>query len=719
MHEIRLDLGDRGAFDVILGEVLSDGGEGWVRSITELEHFCAKIYRRPDALPLLEQRLDILSGFGNGHWHVEDGGPELAYPIGLCRDADGTCIGFAMQKLAWPPYAPLNDVLQPAAAARRNGFLTWEHCVHFAADIARIVGKLHGYDVVVGDLCIDNIFVSLTDGRTTLVDVDSFQLRGPDGTAHPTYVMRSDYSAPELLGRPSTAWRSHLSDLTPLGIVIAQILLDRVHPFAGYPRTESPPDGDDLDAYCIAAGLSWITEPELVDPPRKAPDASAILSKGLIELMHRCFSLGAEAPEKRPLPHEWVTELSRLAAGLKTCSINAYHRFRGGLTHCPWCLRSTVIGRDPFPQPSTPRPEFVSWLVDTDDTADREAAELERIWTEIEEIHASDGVVSGQVVDVTKGGLIVDVGLRAFLPVQQIEIRKPRPRKEYVGLHIEAKITKLDKENGRVSLSRRAWLEQCEADIRRDLLQKLKRIELCAGVVSRVVDFGAIVDLGGIEGLVHKSELAWTYVEDPNDVVKAGQQITVKVLNVDFERERVSLSLKAAVEDPWQRFVQTRKFGEIVRMRVVKIVPFGAFVRSDDDVEGLVHISELADRFVVNADEVVDVDEVVFVKLIKIEHDRKRLSFSLKQADKDVTDADDDFDPDLYGMHEYDEGGNYIYPSGFSVDLQEWLTGFEHQRDAWEAKYEQSHALWEAHREFVRQRTRTKGADLPVGHEGA
>src|SRR5699024_3449947 len=180
------------------------------------------------------------------------------------------------------------------------------------------------------------------------------------------------------------------------------------------------------------------------------------------------------------------------------------------------------------------------------------------------------------------------------------------------------------------------------------------------------------------------------------------QEVTVEVLDVDFDRERVSLSLKATQEDPWQAFARTHAIGQVVPGKVTKLVPFGAFVRVEDGIEGLVHISELAQRHVELPEQVVKVDEEVFVKVIDIDLERRRISLSLKQANEGVDPEGDDFDPSLYGMAaEYDEQGNYKYPEGFDPDTNEWLEGYEAQREAWEAQYTAAHARWEAHKAQV------------------
>ena len=181
--------------------------------------------------------------------------------------------------------------------------------------------------------------------------------------------------------------------------------------------------------------------------------------------------------------------------------------------------------------------------------------------------------------------------------------------------------------------------------------------------MSSIVNFGAFVDLGGVDGLIHVSELSWKHIDHPSEVVKVGDKVTVEVLDVDLDRERISLSLKATQEDPWQRFARTHVPGQIVKGKVTKIVQFGVFISVEDGIEGLVHISELANRHVENPETVVKPGEEVFVKVIDVDLDRRRISLSLKQANDSVDPASEDFDPALYGMPaEYDEQGNYKYP---------------------------------------------------------
>ena len=332
----------------------------------------------------------------------------------------------------------------------------------------------------------------------------------------------------------------------------------------------------------------------------------------------------------------------------------------------------------------------------------KKRAQYERAWGTIEKIKEEDGVVSGSVIEVVKGGLIVDIGLRGFLPASLVEMRRVRDLQPYVGMELEAKIIELDKNRNNVVLSRRAWLEQTQSEVRQTFLNQLQKGQIRKGVVSSIVNFGAFVDLGGVDGLVHVSELSWKHIDHPNEVVEVGTPVTVEVLEVDMDRERVSLSLKATQEDPWQTFARLHQIGQIVPGKVTKLVPFGAFVRVGDGIEGLVHVSELAERHVEIPEQVVSVGDDVMVKVIDIDLERRRVSLSLKQANEGVDVAADEFDASLYGMADsYDEQGNYIYPEGFDPETNEWKPGYEEQQAAWEQQYAEAQARWEAHKRQV------------------
>ena len=288
----------------------------------------------------------------------------------------------------------------------------------------------------------------------------------------------------------------------------------------------------------------------------------------------------------------------------------------------------------------------------------KKRAQYERAWGKIEEIKEAEGVVTGPVIEVVKGGLIIDIGLRGFLPASLVELRRVRDLQPYVGRQLEAKIIELDKNRNNVVLSRRAWLEETQREQREDFLANLKPGEVRRGVVSSVVNFGAFVDLGGMDGLVHVSELSWKHVDHPGSVVNVGDEIEVQVLEVDHDRERISLSLKATQQDPWQEFANAHRVGELVYGRVTKLVPFGAFVQVGEGIEGLVHISEMSAHHVDLPEQVVTPGEELWVKIIDLDLQRRRISLSIKQAAEGGVVAAEY--QDAFGEHQYDDEGNFI-----------------------------------------------------------
>ncbi|HUP69729.1 MAG TPA: 30S ribosomal protein S1 [Acidimicrobiales bacterium] len=298
----------------------------------------------------------------------------------------------------------------------------------------------------------------------------------------------------------------------------------------------------------------------------------------------------------------------------------------------------------------------------------KKRAQYERAWGTIEKIKEDEGMVSGPVIEVVKGGLILDIGLRGFLPASLVELRRVRDLLPYVGRTLEAKIIELDKNRNNVVLSRRAWLEETQKEQREEFLDNLKPGETRKGVVSSVVNFGAFVDLGGMDGLVHVSELSWKHVDHPGSVVAVGDEILVQVLDVDLDKERISLSLKATQQDPWQEFANAHRVGELVYGRVTKLVPFGAFVQVGEGIEGLVHISEMAAHHVDLPEQVVTPGEELWVKIIDIDLQRRRISLSIKQAAEGGEVAAEY--REHFGEHAYDESGNYIGPIVFEPETE-------------------------------------------------
>jgi small subunit ribosomal protein S1 len=262
----------------------------------------------------------------------------------------------------------------------------------------------------------------------------------------------------------------------------------------------------------------------------------------------------------------------------------------------------------------------------------KKRAQYERAWGRIEEVMNSGQTIKGPVIEVVKGGLILDIGLRGFLPASLVDLRRVRDLHPFVGTELEAKIIELDRNRNNVVLSRRAFLEESQSEGRKKFLEGLQKGERRKGTVSSIVNFGAFVDLGGVDGLVHVSELSWKHVDHPQEVVTVGQEVEVEVLDVDLERERVSLSLKATQEDPWKEFERTSQAGAIITGQVTKLVPFGAFVRVAQGIEGLVHISEISHEHVDTPESVLSVGDEVQVKVIDVDVNRRRVSLSMRQV---------------------------------------------------------------------------------------
>src|SRR5687768_1128214 len=262
----------------------------------------------------------------------------------------------------------------------------------------------------------------------------------------------------------------------------------------------------------------------------------------------------------------------------------------------------------------------------------KKRAQYERAWGRIEETMASGQTIKGPVIEVVKGGLILDIGLRGFLPASLVDLRRVRDLQPYIGTELECKIIELDRNRNNVVLSRRAFLEESQSEGRKKFLENLEKGERRKGTVSSIVNFGAFVDLGGVDGLVHVSELSWKHVDHPSEVVTVGQEVEVQVLDVELDRERVSLSLKATQEDPWKEFERLHKAGEVIAGQVTKLVPFGAFVRVAQGIEGLVHISELSHEHVDTPESVLSVGDEVQVKVVDVDVSRRRVSLSMRQV---------------------------------------------------------------------------------------
>ncbi len=266
----------------------------------------------------------------------------------------------------------------------------------------------------------------------------------------------------------------------------------------------------------------------------------------------------------------------------------------------------------------------------------KKRARFEKAWRRIEAAAESGEPVMGSVIEVVKGGLIIDLGVRGFLPASLVDIRRVPNLDEYLGTQIETKVIELNRSRNNVVLSRRAVLEEERKEVRQQILDRLQPGLVVEGQISNIVDFGAFVDLDGIDGLIHISELSWSHVNHPSEILNIGDTVQVKVLDIDRDRQRISLGLKQTQEDPWQRIVDTYNVNDELAGKVTKVVTFGAFVEVLDGVEGLVHISELAGHHVESPREIVHPGDEIRVKILEIDSERRRLSLSAKRVEDQI-----------------------------------------------------------------------------------
>ena len=264
----------------------------------------------------------------------------------------------------------------------------------------------------------------------------------------------------------------------------------------------------------------------------------------------------------------------------------------------------------------------------------KKRARFELAWKRIEGAAESGEPVNGKVIEVVKGGLILDLGVRGFLPASLVDIRRVQDLDEFLGKELRCKVIELNRSRNNVVLSRRAVLEDERKEMRQAILDRLNPGDVIEGQISNIVDFGAFVDLDGMDGLIHISELCWSHVNHPSEVLEIGQTVKVKVLDIDRDRQRISLGLKQTQTDPWQQVLDSYREDDVVEGRVAKVVTFGAFVEILPGVEGLVHISELAAHHVENPREVVSQGEAVNVRILEIDGERRRLSLSLKRVEE-------------------------------------------------------------------------------------
>ncbi|MEY8349643.1 30S ribosomal protein S1 [Bacillus cereus] len=271
----------------------------------------------------------------------------------------------------------------------------------------------------------------------------------------------------------------------------------------------------------------------------------------------------------------------------------------------------------------------------------KRAVDAEKAWVELQEKFTSGEVFDVTVKDIVNGGLVVDLGVRGFIPASLVELHYVEDFTDYKGKTLAVKIVELDREKNRVILSHKAVVEQELESKKKDAISSLKEGDVVEGTVQRLTDFGAFVNVGGVDGLVHISQISHDRVEQPADVLTQGQSVKVKVLSVDADTQRISLSIKAAQPGPWENVAAEVKPGDIREGLVKRIVTFGAFVEILPGVEGLVHVSQIANRHVKNPNEVLEMGQEVKVKVLEVHAAEKRISLSIKEAIEENNETED------------------------------------------------------------------------------
>ncbi|MGE6362409.1 30S ribosomal protein S1 [Bacillus paramycoides] len=271
-------------------------------------------------------------------------------------------------------------------------------------------------------------------------------------------------------------------------------------------------------------------------------------------------------------------------------------------------------------------------LEDDDLVLSKRAVDAEKAWIELQEKFTSGHVFDVTVKDIVNGGLVVDLGVRGFIPASLVEVHYVENFTEYKGKALAVKIVELDREKNRVILSHKAVVEQELDSKKKEAISSLKEGDIVEGTVQRLTDFGAFVNVGGVDGLVHISQISHERVEQPSEVLEQGQKVKVKVLSVDADTQRISLSIKAAQPGPWENVASEIKAGDIREGVVKRLVTFGAFVEILPGVEGLVHVSQIANRHVKNPNEVLEMGQEVTVKVLEVHVAEKRISLSIKEA---------------------------------------------------------------------------------------
>jgi len=272
----------------------------------------------------------------------------------------------------------------------------------------------------------------------------------------------------------------------------------------------------------------------------------------------------------------------------------------------------------------------------------KKRAEVEQNFNRIEKIYENGDTVEGEIIECVKGGLIVDIGLRGFLPASLIDVRKTKDLQSYIGERCVCKIIEVDRHRNNVVLSRKAIIEDERKEQRKEILNSMEIGQIKKGIITSIADFGAFIDVGGVDGLVHISELSWNHVKHPSEVVNVDQEVDVEILGIDYEKQRLSLGLKQTQKDPWLEKIKNYSIKDVAKGKVTRIVKFGLFVQIEEGLQGLVHISELSPEPVKKPSDVAKIGDELMVRIIDIDFDKRRMAFSVKQVENPVEDKEEE-----------------------------------------------------------------------------
>lgn len=271
----------------------------------------------------------------------------------------------------------------------------------------------------------------------------------------------------------------------------------------------------------------------------------------------------------------------------------------------------------------------------------KKRAEVEQNFDRIEKIYENGDIVEGEIIECVKGGLIVDIGLRGFLPASLIDVRKTKDLQSFIGERCVCKIIEVDRHRNNVVLSRKVIIEDERKEQRKEILNSIEIGQIKKGIITSIADFGAFVDVDGVDGLIHISELSWNHVKHPSEVVNVNQEVDVEILGIDYEKQRLSLGLKQTQKDPWLERIKDYSVKDVVKGKVTRMVKFGLFVQTEEGLEGLVHISELSLEPVNRPSDVAKIGDELMVRIIDIDFDKRRMAFSVKQVENPVEEVED------------------------------------------------------------------------------